>query len=431
VIEKTRAVAVILLVITVLVASSSAATRIDTTKVREPVVLKRSTAHTILNSPVFIIKLPLKIVKSITKTGLKIGLEKSPAKIFLQKLFGSNRPLHPLISYGSKPGLEGGIGFRFNDVFIDRDQIRAKGWHSTNNYQRYQFRYVNPSLFGHRAGLAIRTGYHKLRRESFYGIGNESRDGDEVSITRESNYLRGELGWNVSSRVYLELSADLQNHNIYDGEETALATDLGQIADTLGLTPDAFRAGRFLSVAGRVRLDWRDHAGQPTRGGTQVVSLGYSDGISRSEGLAYWSIQADLWQYFHLFRKRTLAVRALIQSVDLVDNRDDRGLPFYRQPTLGGQNDLRGYRRNRFAGRSLALAALEYRYPLWRNGDGFIFVDEGRVFDSFESDFTFRHWRYSYGIGVRAWHDGGELFRLTLARSEEEIRFYLNFGQDL
>jgi len=66
-----------------------------------------------------------------------------------------------------------------------------------------------------------------------------------------------------------------------------------------------------------------------------------------------------------------------------------------------------------------------------QGGDAFLFVDEGRVFDHFREDFTFGDWRYSFGIGIRGWGDDGERFRFTVARSKEEIRFYLNLGQDL
>jgi len=235
VITSLRSAVAVLLGLTVLASCGLTATDVDTTRVREPVAPKRSVGQTVLYAPVLIVKVPLKLLKGTAKVGLKLGLEQSGPRIFIQKVFGTNRPLHPLISYGSKSSVEGGIGFRLRNVFSVDDQIRATTWYSVNKYQRYRARYEGPSLLGENAGFTLRAEYNRRPRESFYGPGNDSHEDDEVSITRESGRLEGELSWRPCECVAALVTGSYVSHNLYDGEETALLTDLDMIRDTLRL----------------------------------------------------------------------------------------------------------------------------------------------------------------------------------------------------
>ena len=190
-----RTLVSLLLGVTIAVSSAMTAVEIDTTKVREPATPKRSTGETVLYAPTLLVKVPLKILKGSAQVGLKFAVEESPLRIFLEKVFGTNRPLHPLISYGSKPSLEGGLGLRLREVFKPGDQIRAKAWYSVNQYQRYIVRYQSPSMFGANTGFTLRANYNWMPRESFYGIGNDSQADDEVSITFETGRVESELTW--------------------------------------------------------------------------------------------------------------------------------------------------------------------------------------------------------------------------------------------
>jgi len=426
-----RTIVSLLLSVVISVSSGSAAVEIDTTKIREPVAPKRSVGQTILYSPALLIKAPLKLLKGSAKVGLKFALGKSATRIFLQKLFGTNRPLHPLISYGSKPSLEGGLGLRLREVFKPSDQIRAKAWYSVNQYQRYEARYQSPALFGANTGFTLRADYNWMPRESFYGLGNDTDKNDEVSLTYETGRVEGELAWQPCEYVGFVFTGGYRSYNLYDGGETELLTDLDRIRDTLGLDSSAFAPSRLWHVGIAARFDQRNHPGQPTSGGTQELTASLWRGTGVSDGLSYWQTRVNLRQYFHLFRKRTLAVRLSAASLKVIDDTDNLGLPAYLLQTLGGENDLRGYKPNRFQDHALAIVSLEYRYPIWQLADGFVFIDEGRVFESFDDDFSWRQWHYSFGFGFRVWDTTGEKLRLTAAWSDEEVRFYFNFGQDL
>lgn len=411
--------------------ASAEAVEVDTTRVREPVAPKRSVVQTILYSPVLLIKAPLKLLKGTAQVGMKFALEDSPSKTFLLKLFGTDRPLHPLISYGSKPSLQGGIGLRMREVFKPGDQIRAKARYSVNQYQLYDARYESPSLFGASTGFTMRANYNWMPRESFFGLGNDTDEDDETSITYETGRIEGELTWQPCECYGFTLTGGYRSYNLYDGDETELQTDLDSAREVFGLDSNALAQSRLMYIGLHARFDQRNHPGQPTSGGTQKLWASIWRGTGVSEGLSYWKARVDLRQFVHLFRKRTLAVRLTATSLRVIDDTENAGMPAYLLPTLGGENDLRGYKPNRFQNYSRAVVSLEYRYPIWQLADGFVFIDEGRVFDSFDDSFTWRDWRYSFGFGFRVWGDEGESVRFTTAWSTEEVRFYFNFGQDL
>lgn len=104
--------------------------------------------------------------------------------------------------------------------------------------------------------------------------------------------------------------------------------------------------------------------------------------------------------------------------------------PFYLLNHLGGQNNLRGFKSDRFTANDLALVSAEYRYPIWDSIDAFLLFDAGRVFDRIEDDFSLRNWEWNYGFGMRAWKTSGLILSATFARSNEETRYYLSAGEE-
>jgi hypothetical protein len=63
--------------------------------------------------------------------------------------------------------------------------------------------------------------------------------------------------------------------------------------------------------------------------------------------------------------------------------------------------------------------------------DGFLFFEEGRVFDDFSEDFDFKNWHYSTGIGMRLWDQEGLRFSAFAAFSKESPQFYVQLSEAL
>ncbi len=107
----------------------------------------------------------------------------------------------------------------------------------------------------------------------------------------------------------------------------------------------------------------------------------------------------------------------------------DTPIPFTEMVTLGGPDDLRGFKPGRFRDASSLLATVEYRWPVWMWMDGTLFADYGGVLGPAFSNFSFSTLRPDVGIGFRmhtsdkfvlriqaAWGFGDEGgFRLVIA----------------
>lgn len=107
--------------------------------------------------------------------------------------------------------------------------------------------------------------------------------------------------------------------------------------------------------------------------------------------------------------------------------------PFYMAFDLGQNNFLRGFRKNRFSGTSMAYSSLELRYKLFTSnsyilpGDfGVIgFADVGRVWYENENS---RKWHFSKGAGLYFAPFNAVLLTGTIAFSPEDNLVNFSIG---
>lgn len=111
-------------------------------------------------------------------------------------------------------------------------------------------------------------------------------------------------------------------------------------------------------------------------------------------------------------------------------------LEYFQALTLGANNYLRGFRKNRFSGNSLAYASLEFRVKLFDSKSyvfpgqvGLVaFNDIGRVWLKGENS---RKWHYAYGGGFYYVPYNMVLVSATLALSNEERLVNFTLGTKL
>ena len=138
------------------------------------------------------------------------------------------------------------------------------------------------------------------------------------------------------------------------------------------------------------------------------------------------ALEADVQQYISLYKnRRVLALRAFASVSDATDERE---VPFYYQNTLGGPDDLSGFRQFRFRDRNMLLLQAEYRWEIFTAVDGAIFYDAGKVASRFE-DLNFADLESDYGIGFRFGTSNGVFLRVEGAfGSSGGAHFILRFG---
>jgi outer membrane translocation and assembly module TamA len=112
----------------------------------------------------------------------------------------------------------------------------------------------------------------------------------------------------------------------------------------------------------------------------------------------------------------------------------NRDFEFFQAEDLGANNVLRGFRKNRFSGRSLAYGSLEVRQKLFQSkwyvipGDfGLVlFNDLGRVWQP--TDEPNNVWHYAYGGGIYYVPYNMVIVSATIGFSKEEQLFNFSVG---
>ena len=411
-------------------AGARAESETDSAAVRTVEPPDKSPGDVLLDIPEEVLKAPVRVVGLVTRGviqaifGNRTLYELASGLLSLEPTDG----FYPVVGYGVNSGLAGGPGYRRFGLFTAGDGLFVSGSYSTHDYQRYRLRYRTPRLFGRNLGTHFVAQYRKRPRESFFGSGNSSLEGNEVSFTLEETHLANTLTWRVSSSVDLGFLTAFTKLNLYDGRDPDLPGDLDVVRDTLNLTQADLRRTEFLTAGVTLRHDWRDHPGQPSSGGVEEITVLYNRGTRFSDDLDFAKTKIEVQHFLNLFKKRILALRVMAQDISRRSGASP--LPFYLQSTLGGDQYLRGYTTGRFVDSDMALVSVEYRYPLLEKIDAFVFLDEARVFEALGEDFTTEGWHYSVGGGFRAWGRKGVSVMGLLAASKEDVQAYLELGTD-
>lgn len=262
---------------------------------------------------------------------------------------------------------------------------------------------------------------------NFFGLGNQC-----VKGRREESYhwMRFDL---VRAGLQIRKSYFHDRLSVYAGgfyramEVIPTANRFVNDFEVNGLSPDVFLDRRHAGLKAGFLLDTRDDIINPTKG----VFLG-----------------ADLKAYFALNdpAKTTQKVRASTGGF-LSFNKEPRlvfgfrggvaktygEFDFFDAQSMGGKDYLRGFRADRFAGRSLVYANTELRYKLFDfstyifSGDmGLMaFFDVGRVWHDQE---TSRSWHNGYGSGVWVSPFRKAIIRLGHQVSVEENHITVSFN---
>lgn len=423
---------VLILVAMTPIATPTLAYEVDTTRVRpEPPPEEPGFGDYILAVPQAMLDLPVVALEGFGKLAVNQVLLWDPVRQLYVKQSDSSGwwSFMPVVGYSANEGWTGGLSFSSTRVFTRNEYLALEASYSTNDYQRYFFRYEGPIRKGilHRAHVQFT--YDRRPRESYYGPGSLSKKGNEVAFTLESEIISAGLHFAPHRHLDAHVDVAYSIFNLFDGRDPGVTGNLNRIRGTFDLTSADLASQEFWSAGLALTHDWRNHPGHTTAGGYESLQMIYHRGAGGSDKLEFVRTRLDFWRFLELFLERHVALRLLVE--DIITFNDSPPVPVYLLSSLGGEDALHGYLTRRFVDKDLALVAIEYRYPVWRVLDGFVFVEQGRVFHDIVNDFEWRNWRWTVGAGLRAWHSKGIAFDARVAFSEEGTELYLEFTEDL
>jgi outer membrane protein assembly factor BamA len=160
------------------------------------------------------------------------------------------------------------------------------------------------------------------------------------------------------------------------------------------------------------------------------LNVGITDNLKDTDDI-FGFIKSRIGFYNTLVKNRTLVLKT---TVNYQLNIGDR-YQFYQAANLGGDNGLRGYREQRFTGKSFLVGSADVRYSLPKFKIGliplqtgiFAGTDLGRVWLPEEDS---KKWHNSYGGGFWITGSGGLNANLSLFNSIEGTRLTFGLGFD-
>jgi len=396
---------------------------LDTTRVRETHKVKKGFGATLADIPGEVLKLPVRTVRLL---GLAATSRPISHLTDLINFAAPARPYVPVVGYSHGAGVKFGFGLRKLTKRFWDDRLDFSWYYSSHDYQSYQFRYKVRETLVDWIGIDFHYRYKKRTREGFYGVGMETPEEYEANYTLESSEATLDLPFRTDERFAVGVTSGFLLSNLSDGRDPDRPGTLDSLmADRrYALTPGRLDGSRWLRLGLILEYDGRDNGGQPSRGFHVLSRWVRYLGTGRSEDMGYYEAKVDIQHYLDVWRKRILATRLYLQRFD-ADNSNQLATPINLISRLGGAEGLRAFSSSRFIDNDLVLASVEWRFPVWKILDGFIFVDGGRVYEKITRAPVFRDWKGSYGVGFRVWNIQEVSFSTTFAFGEEGTRVYV------
>ncbi len=280
-----------------------------------------------------------------------------------------------------------------------------------------------------------------------------------LDLIMERSYLEGRL------RIIGAVGFTSLAYRHYDGEPIEDATDsegrsVTAINRSTRITQDAFDTegswdrfnvtgyeGGFSSkLKFGIIYDTRDFEPDPYKGFLVEYGMGLTHPLIGSD-FQYQRHMLQYLQFIPLFTygekgyQSNLALRSafsVIAGPDLFFREvyDVWSASQGRIGLLGGEDNLRGYKKFRFAAPVYGFGSLEWRTQLtdfeFLNQNWMIsavpFFDYGRVWDEIPA-MNLRDFKYNWGLGARIHWNQNTIIRLDYAISQEDRQFFLIFGQ--
>jgi outer membrane protein assembly factor BamA len=324
----------------------------------------------------------------------------------------------PILMYDTDIGFGYGAKAKFVDYLDRKESFDMIVFNSSKGERWYVFAFSIPDIEirqrkPYSFSFDIKAEYDKLLKNSFYGIGPDSRDSDLTNFMFEKKELQLTLGRGFSPSIVFQGSyvlRDVGYASVRDGTFRDMLESIG---------------GQFSPFVSLLfRYDTSESQIHPTRGIRFEFQSDFAADFLGNKKADFFRFNWDFRMYKLLFGSNdVVAFRILVQKIS------GNNIPLFEMSVIGGsstQNALRGYPMNRFLDRGKILTNLEYRFPLWRKVGGNIFVDAGSVWPSF-TQINIQKFVAAAGWGLR-YYLKNFCARFDMGFSEEGMRIYFNFN---
>lgn len=323
------------------------------------------------------------------------------ANLHIPQRFG-NPNLMPALGYAldSEDGLFLGGGLQYTNpgfLYSPYRNTNKLVFKQSLSTRAYDFTYEGHAtrLFGNWSGR-LNAQYQRHRNiRHFFGLGNGSDGSEENRLRFRAQYASLVADPSISKHLGYFTTIQLGLNFSYMNVD-----DLPEITEgNSGFSDEDFLEKIYAGAKLALNIDGTDD-NLVTRSGASLFNVAsFNVGVHNSNN-SYLHLSSVFSYYYPLSTtgKQTLAVR-----VGVAHNVGD--FEFFQANYLSGRSNLRGYERDRFAGRTSFYNNIEFRTTLIDYADYFIrgevgllaFLDHGRVWSDVNNNGP---WRAGYGLGV-------------------------------
>lgn len=357
-------------------------------------------------------------------TGPEKALRRVQDERYVEKFLEGYRGWRPSIgSMATGSGFAFGASWRNEELLKGYMHASFEAATSTRLWQKYSGSLTFPHLFGQRLGAGISSAYRNYNSLDYYGPGLSSDRNGRSNYRLEDTGIQGaavlrpERKWKVGFGTgYLWTNVGPgQRSNI--GSTDKIYTE--RQAPGIQVQSDYLRSGLFS------QFDYRDNPLGPKTGGNYVFQMTWYKDLNLSL-YSFRRFDIDLQQYVGIFNNlRRFAFRA--RGTFTEREIGQREVPFYLRPTVGGSDDLRGYRNYRFNDRNAMVLNAEYRWEIFSGLDGALFFDAGKVMPK-GTHLGFGNLKTSAGFGLRGNVRNATFIRFDVGFSREGFMIWFKFN---
>lgn len=350
-----------------------------------------------------------------------------------KKVKNSINQIIPIVGANPDDGLKLGVnnlytryGFERNP-FSSQQQIKAAYYFATSGYE-LSYRLEVAKIFKN-LNLEITTSLQSPNfAQNFFGYGNETVNPDDdfgmdynrIKV-RSFTFLPG-LKWRSKSGNAVNFGISYENIEID-------ATANRFVENNIQLPAYIFEEVQFVSADLRYTFENYDSKAYPTLGMKTAISVGYKSNIDNNSNFSYIIPELSITHKLNPNGRLILATK--LKSHINIGN----GFEFYQAASIGGDDGLRGFRKQRFTGNQSLYQNTDIRYSFSSMKTRIIPIklgmyggfDYGRIWLNGEAS---EKWNTSYGGGFFV--NGVEILNANLGifNSSDGIRiaFGLGFG---
>jgi len=263
---------------------------------------------------------------------------------------------------------------------------------------------------------------------NFFGFGNNSENLDD-DLSMDYNRVRIQsIEFSPSLIWRAHLGAKFRTGVSYERIEVEETSD--RFINTFYQQNGEETKINFVGVHGEYSYENRDNVGFPTIGMSTALQLGFKDNVDKAGGNFGYVIPSIAFDY-RLIPSGRLVLAAKWKGHFNIGN----GYEFYQGASIGGLDGLRGFRNQRFVGKTAYYQNTDLRFSLKKMRTSilpsslgmFVGYDYGRVWTVNDNS---NRWHTSYGGGF--FLNGSDIVSVNLAVFNSvdgpRVTFGLGFG---